>query len=213
MHVETLHVVELFLTVVWPFAAPWVAEDVRDWRRRRREVSGELERRPDPRSGLDEHGEWSPAFEGQRPPFEPGNELGRRFEPGHELSTRHGAYSQLKLGPRVDELVELIRPDVPMLRPADELTVRLLAVTLARLERALGALEEAEPGSMEKLESDARGWVNRAAQLADKLGLNPTSRARLGVDVATARRTVTLTELAEEAEEERRRAGAEGGAG
>jgi hypothetical protein len=146
--------------------------------------------------------------------FEPGNEYGiatgTRLQPGNELSLRHGAYSQLKLGPRVDELVELVRPDVPMLRPADELSIRLLAVSIARLERALVALDEAEPGSMPSLESDARGWHNRATQLADKLGLNPTSRARLGVDVAQARRAVTLTELAAEAEDERRRAAGDG---
>lgn len=180
---------------VWAFAAPLLAEGVRDRVRRRRWVSGDLEQRPDPRSGVDEHGDWTPVFEGQRPPF----------QPGHELSLRHGAYSQLKLGTRVGELVELIRPDVPMLRPADELSVRLLAVTLARLERALAALETLESDEGSRLEADARGWLNRATQLADKLGLNPTARARLGVDVAQARRAVTLTELAAEADEERRR--------
>jgi hypothetical protein len=136
----------------------------------------------------------------------------RGFQPGHELSLRHGAYATVRLGPRVDELVALIRPDVPMVRPADELTIRLLAVTLVRLECAIAALEKAPAGEMARLEADARGWVNRATSLSDKLGLNPTARARLGVDVANARRAVTLTELAAEAEEERRRAGLEAGA-
>ena len=40
-------------------------------------------------SGVDESGEWSPAFEGQRPPFEPGN----------ELSVRHGASSERRIAP------------------------------------------------------------------------------------------------------------------
>lgn len=135
----------------------------------------------------------------------------RGFQPGNALSARHGAYATVKLGPRVDELVELIRPDVPMVRPADELTIRLLAVTLARLERALEALEGGPAADMARLEADARGWVNRATSLSDKLGLNPMARARLGVDVANARRAVTLTELAAEAEEERRRDAAGGG--
>ena len=125
---------------------------------------------------------------------------------------RHGAYALLKLGPRVDELADVIREDVPMMRPADEVSIRLLATSLAQLERALAALEQAEPASLPSLEADAARWVGRAASLADELGLNPTSRARLGVDVAQARRALTLTELAAEAEDERRR-GVEGGGG
>jgi hypothetical protein len=43
--------------------------------------------RPDPRSGLVEDGVWTPAFEGQRPPLEPGHELTVR----HELVSRYRA--------------------------------------------------------------------------------------------------------------------------
>src|SRR5579875_2353357 len=42
--------------------------------------------------------EWTPAFEGQRPPF----------EPGHELSLRHGAYSPRKVDPLARELVDQV---------------------------------------------------------------------------------------------------------
>jgi len=80
---------------------------------------------PPSRSGIDEDGVWSPAFEGQREPFRPGNEL--RFEPGNDLAVRHGAFATLKLGPRVDELAAEVRELVPAYRPNDEVSVHLLA--------------------------------------------------------------------------------------
>ena len=79
--------------------------------------------RPDPRSGLDEDGVWTPAFEGQRQPL----------EPGHELTVRHGAYSQLRLTQRAGEVVDEFRELVSRYRASEEPMVRLLAVTWARV--------------------------------------------------------------------------------
>ena len=46
--------------------------------------------------------EWVPEFEGQRPPFQPGNELGAR--PGNDLALRHGAFSSHRVDPIAGEL-------------------------------------------------------------------------------------------------------------
>ncbi len=157
--------------------------------------------RPDPRSGLDEHGEWRPAFEGQRPPFEPGNEL--RFPPGNDLALKHGAFATLKLGPRADEIAAEVRELVPAYRPNDEVSVYLLALALARIEAAWAAVSGAKAGESESLETRLRQWVNSAARLADKLGMTPTSRGRLGLDVALTRRVLTLSDLHAAAADER----------
>ncbi len=157
------------------------------------ERSPERSESPSARSELDEGGGWTPAFPGQRPPFEPGNKVG----------LKHGAYATLRLGPRVDELAEAIWELVPMRRPADELAVRTLALTLARIEAAYTALESALPGELARLEADMRGWVNTERRLLNDLGLTPASRGRLGVDVAVARRAESLTSLHEEAARER----------
>lgn len=148
---------------------------------------------PDPRSGVDEVGRWAPAFEGQRPPF----------TPGHDVSLRHGAYADLRLGDRVAELADELRPLVPAGRPADEVALRLLALCLARIEAAHAALEKAKPAELATLESDARGWTNTARRLLSDLGMTPTARARLGLDVARTAQSVTAVSLAAEAERER----------
>lgn len=133
-------------------------------------------------------GAWSPQFEGQRPPF----------ERGHELSVKHGAYSVVKLGPRVDELADALRVEVGALyRASDELAVRLLALCVARIEAAWAALEAAAPDQHTLLDTRTRGWVNTAGKLMNELGLTPAARARLGLDLVRTRETETLLELAE----------------
>jgi hypothetical protein len=150
--------------------------------------------RPDPRSGLDEQGGWSPVFEGQRPPFTPGN----------ELSVRHGAFSMVKLEPRVHELVGEIRELVPAWRPPDDVTIHLLAIALARIEALYAKLTAGDVDLAESADKWLRSWVNSARQSADKLALNPTARGRLGLDVAQTARVLTLADLHAEAELERR---------
>jgi hypothetical protein len=111
----------------------------------------------------------------------------RGFPPRHELSTRHGAYAVVKLGPRVDELASELRELVPTYQPADEPAVRLLALTLARLERAEEALEQAGPAELGRLRQDALGWANAARRLLNDLAMTPTSRGRLGLDLTRAK--------------------------
>lgn len=106
------------------------------------------------------------------------------FKPGHELTLRHGAYADVALGPRVDELSGELEQLVPAYSPSDAIAVRLLGLALARLERAEAALEAAAPADMARLRTDALGWANSARRLLNDLGMTPTSRARLGLDLS-----------------------------
>jgi hypothetical protein len=133
--------------------------------------------------------------------FEPGNQLSK----GHGAPPVHGAYATLRLGARAPEIADALRGDVPGYRASDEPTLLLLGVTLARIEAAVAAVDDAVPAELERLRSDLRGWVNTARRLLNDLGMSPTARARLGVDVAVAKRAWTLTEIAEQAEAERER--------
>jgi hypothetical protein len=132
--------------------------------------------------------DWTPAFEGQRPPF----------QPGHELSVQHGAYSPRKVDPIADELVRLVLadPDVPYLRAAAyrpaliawaraEAQVQLLS---EYLEKAAAATDDGV-GDLD-LERVRTAYLLlhraevRASSGRQRLGLDPLSRAKLGKDVA-----------------------------
>lgn len=127
------------------------------------------------------------------------------FEKGNTLQLRHGAYSTLHLAPRAGELADELRAVVPAFSPADEPMVRLLAVTLARIERAAVAIDKVDDAAegnelstylgssadaLRRLREDLRGWINTARRLANDLGMTPTSRARLGLDVARTEETL-----------------------
>jgi hypothetical protein len=142
--------------------------------------------------------DWTPAFEGQRPPLD-GKEVGleTRFE------ATHGAYSKLRLADRATELVPELRDRVARYRQNDDPHVALLAITWARVEAAHAALEEAtaagEADRLSRLDADLRGWIRTARQLQADLGMTPTSRARLGLDVAQTARALDVTDLREAA--------------
>lgn len=106
------------------------------------------------------------------------------FEPGNAAAVRHGAYATLALGPRVDQLADELRGIVPAYTPSDEPALRLLGLALARLERVETALSDAKPGERQRLRQDALGWANAARRLLNDLGMTPTSRARLGLDIS-----------------------------
>jgi hypothetical protein len=118
--------------------------------------------------------DWTPAFPGQRPPF----------QPGHELSIRHGAYALLKLRPRAAELADAIRQLVPGYVPAHEPAVQAAAMTGARLEKAMAALEDAGETELNALDGHARGWMRLWLSALDKLGLTPLAMSKLGLNLA-----------------------------
>ncbi len=143
---------------------------------------------PDPRSGLQPDGTWVPAFEGQRPPL----------QPGHEVTLTHGGYSPRKVEPLAAELVDGLLADpaaghahASHYRPAvwawarAEAQVQLLTEYLAKAGEAsgdgVGDLEQDSICSAYLLlhRAEARATTGRT-----RLGLDPVSRARLGKDVA-----------------------------
>jgi hypothetical protein len=144
--------------------------------------------------------------------FSPGNTLGRRFEPGNTAALRTGAYvASSRLGPRVDELTEETIAVMPVFTPADRPAVELFAITRVRIEIAQAALNDLdekasnplstylieESPNLQRLREDLGRWTTRALRLADALGMTPTSRARLGLDIAATRRQLSVIDYYE----------------
>lgn len=133
--------------------------------------------------------EWTPAFPGQRPPF----------EPGHELSMRHGAYSPRRVDPLAVEMVALVEADpaIAWLTAADAPALWAWARAEAQVQLLTEYLEQAGVasgdgvGDLEKDDVRAAYLLlhraeARASMSRRRLGLDPLSRARLGRDVAAA---------------------------
>jgi hypothetical protein len=97
---------------------------------------------------------------------------------------------RLTRDPRHREIADAIRERVPVYSPSYEPAVSLLALVLLRLERAAAVLDDADertqPAEAARLSQDARGWANSAHRLLESLGMTPTSRARLGLDLVRA---------------------------
>jgi hypothetical protein len=106
---------------------------------------------------------------------------------GNDLAVKHGAFAMLKLAPRAAEIADDLRAVVPAYSPADEPTVRLLALSLAQVEAA--TLYLAEHGFTDK-RGKTQGvlrhlgtMMNTASRLCNALALTPTSRAKLGLNL------------------------------
>lgn len=143
------------------------------------------------------------------------------FLPGNELRTRHGAYaSELRLStnPRHAEIADGLRERLPIYAVADEPAVQLLSTALLRIEKASAALDEidqhasgdlaayivGDAGKVQRLREDLRGWINTSMRLVDALGMTPTSRARLGLDLVRAEDALGRLEAEGRAIRERR---------
>jgi hypothetical protein len=112
---------------------------------------------------------------------------------GNARAVKHGATAVLALAPRSAQIAEGLRPLVPLCSEADEPAIRVLAGVLARIETANVFLDEHglfRPGKDKQLQPVAEriaSWENSAARMMDQLGLTPTSRAKLGVDLTRQR--------------------------
>lgn len=111
------------------------------------------------------------------------------FAPGNGVALIHGANASVaKLLPEAEPLAEQLAPLVPAFTESDRPLVLLLALTFRRIARAeayLSASEEASDADRaEKLARELRGWVNSSVRIMDSLGMSPTARARLGLDLA-----------------------------
>lgn len=171
--------------------------------------------------------EWTPEFPGQRPPFRPGHEL--RLTAGHRSERRVGARAA-----EITEAL-LADPDVPahlrepmfaaavgawahaeaacqMLREwidGQDIIAGLTAETTAEEEETHTKRKITRKGSTRTIPSVLevlRRYETHAANLRSRLGLDPSSAAKVGRDLAIARRLdVDATPLAEALAEIQRR--------
>lgn len=138
---------------------------------------------------------WVPAFEGQRPPF----------QPGHELSMKHGADSPRRVDPVAQALaVELLADEAlaylraPRFAAAvqawakSEAKVALISEWVDQMPIEMAANSKA--GSTSPLEL-LRRWETNAQGHRSRLGLDPVSAAKLGKDVSQGRQADAATEL------------------
>jgi phage terminase small subunit len=111
-------------------------------------------------------------------------------ELNNERAATHGAYGQ-SIAPRAAELRAELLELVPIVSDADQPAVTLLARVLARLERADEWIEEHgffdRAGRVRPILKVLGGWETTAARLCDQLGLTPTARAKLGLNLTRAR--------------------------
>jgi hypothetical protein len=118
----------------------------------------------------------------QAPAFEAGNVVAR---------THGGRAAPWRYAERAADIADELRPCVPNVSAADETTLGLLAMQLARLEAMDMWLEtNGVFDSRSRVRPVVRLMLqteNSAAKLADSLGLNPRSRASLGLDIASTR--------------------------
>ncbi len=154
------------------------------------------------------------------PPFEPGNEVGRRFEPGNNVgrqfeegnaaAVKHGATSPRWVNPLAAEIVERTRPTVTWWHPCDEPSIQAwgrVEASIELLTRYLvkhGGDLDAD-GSVRSAAEHLRRQEARAESLRARLGLDPLSRARLGRDVAAQSLDLARLWAAQEADEAARR--------
>jgi hypothetical protein len=129
---------------------------------------------PDPRSGVDEEGEWAPAFAGQRPPFEPGN----------PSKMTHGARAPGRLKPIAEGYLERLRAIAPTRREReDELAFERLAWLLARIHVTEEWLDERgvldERGEARPVLAQLSTWENSARRMMVELGMTWRSRTQL----------------------------------
>lgn len=139
--------------------------------------------------------EWTPEFEGQRPPFQPGN----------TLAVTHGAYSPALIEPAADAMIQAIQDSAAwsyLAAPEFAIALRSWARAAARVER----LEEWVEGmTMDQAAYSDRGqtsplellrkWTTTLDGKAARLGLDPLSQARLGKDIAGRKQADAATLL------------------
>lgn len=126
------------------------------------------------------------------------------FESGNEAAVRHGAQATLMLQPRAAEIANGLRTSVSDFRSCDEPTLMLLALTLARIERAHAWLE-AQPelvtgkaGKPWPLLDLLPRWEAQALKLLGALGMTPQSRSRAAAEVSGAAALASYLERASE---------------
>lgn len=115
----------------------------------------------------------------------------------------HGIYSLKLAQPKTRELAEEINAALKndgasWIRQSDYMTIQLLALCLRRIHQADAYLDKA--GGLTNKKGEIRPVLDilikllkEAQSLADKLGLTPQSRVKLGIDIS--RGSLNLAEL------------------
>jgi hypothetical protein len=145
---------------------------------------------------------WVAEFDGQREPFQPGN----------QLAVTHGAYSSKRTDPIARRLIEEVASDPAtayLAAPSYHATLWNWAVAQARVELmdehiATLTMEQAtrsDRGQVSPYEQQ-RKFMSTALNIAKDLGLTPKSRAAMGKDIAATQMDVAslLTQRRSEAE-------------
>lgn len=131
--------------------------------------------------------DWTPDFEGQRPPFQPGN----------QLAVTHGAYSATRRDPIARRYLEEVYSDPAtsyLSSPAYHATLWLWATLMAQCELITEAMagmsfeeaSESDRGKTSPMDLLTR-FSGRALALAKEMGFTPRSRASLGKTVASTK--------------------------
>lgn len=145
----------------------------------------------DPKTGL----EWQPEFEGQRPPFQPGN----------SLAVTHGASSPARVDPLAQQYIAEILEDegTQYLQAARfqsalwhwaQAQARVQLLTEYVDSMTMDAATRSDRGQTSPLEL-LRKWMATAQTWASRLGLDPLSAARLGKDLAQGKQADAAGEL------------------
>jgi hypothetical protein len=146
----------------------------------------------DPRTGE----EWQPEFEGQRPPFQPGN----------TLAVTHGAFSKRIIEPlaqaHYDQLMGDPNLPAPLRMPIMDGAIRRFCETVARRDRLsdwvdgmdMAQATRSDKGQVSPLEL-LRKWETTTDSKAAALGLTPASYARIYRDWSSAQQADAATLL------------------
>lgn len=117
-------------------------------------------------------------------------ELNRGYpaRPGNFRGLQHGTKSERLMAPRTVEIAEELSKLIPAGTAVDEPAALLLAGMLARIEAANAFIERVgvvdTRHRVRPILKIVAGWEANAARLMDQLGLTPTSRAKLGTELA-----------------------------
>jgi hypothetical protein len=142
-------------------------------------------------------------FKGRPSEFRPP----RPYQPGNLEALKHGAYSPRKIDPLARELVASVLSQVAYLSdPSYAPALWAWGRAEARVQLLTEFLDEqgvlGDEGNPRPLLDKLRDWERSAESLRSRLGLDPTSRARLERDLSASARD--LRELADEIAEGRR---------
>ncbi len=142
---------------------------------------------------------------------------------GNQHTRSHGGYASVRqdeVEARAEELFHALAEDAPLRDPDGELpsvdtaAVHLLAQTLVRLERVKVYLDttglfDQKTGEPRQAILDLEARLRReAVSMLDRLGMTPSARARLGLDLA---RTIDAAQVMSEPDPDKRRLMIEGG--